>query len=164
MKKVFAAILALTLALALAACGKGGEPANPEAPDLSQYCQDFMASLGEENAPAMIDANEDPSYVETFFPGLGEYELKQSVLQMAMISAVPFELDLVECANAVDVEQVKGIFQTRIDNQVNGGAFYPETTAAWEKAQLIVQGNVVALIVAGEYQSEAEEAFNALFA
>ena len=83
---------------------------------------------------------------------------------MAAIGAVAFEFALVECENAADVETVKGIFEARVDAQVNGGAFYPETTAAWEKAEVIVNGNVVALIVAGEQQADAVAAFNALFA
>ncbi len=161
MKRMLSAALALTLVLALAACG--GKPAK-EAPDLKKFYEDYMATLDEENTPAMMDANEDASYVDTFFPGLNDVELKQSVLQMAMISAVAYEIDLVECANESDVETVKGIFQARIDNQVNGGAFYPETTAAWEKAELLVNGNVVALIVAGEQQAAVVDAFNALFA
>ena len=164
MKRLVMTLMALTLILSLAACGgKGNDSQAKEAPDLAKYYEDFMASLGE-NAPAMMDANEDASYVENFFPGLSGYELKQSVLQMAMISAVAFEFDLVECADASDVEAVKAIFQERIDSQVNGGAFYPETTESWEKADLIVNGSVVALIVAGEKQAAAVEAFNALFA
>ena len=163
MRRIRMTLVILAMALVLAACGgKETGTQTKEAPDLAKYYEDFMASLGE-NAPAMIDANEDESYVETFFPGLSGCELKQSVLQMAMISAIAFELDLVECASGEDVETVKDIFQGRIDNQVNGGAFYPETTEAWEKADLIVNGNVVALIVAGEQQTAAVEAFNALF-
>lgn len=161
MKRLLAAALALTLVLALAACG--GEPAK-EAPDLKKFYDDYMAALDEENTPAMVDANEDASYVDAFFPGLNDVELKQSVLQMAMISAVAYEIDLVECASESDVETVKGIFQARIDSQVNGGAFYPETTAAWEKAELLVNGNVVALIVASDQQAAVVDAFNALFA
>lgn len=160
MKKLTMAVLALSLLLSLAACG--GQTA--AAPDLEQYYQDFMASLGEENTPAMTDANEDASYVDAFFPGLNDIELKQSVLQMAAISATAFELDLVECADEGDAETVRSIFQARVDSQINGGAFYPETTAAWEKAEILVNGGVVALIVAGEHQSDAVDAFNALFA
>lgn len=163
MKRMITALMALVLVLSLAACGgKETDAQTKEAPDLASFYQDFMASLGE-NAPAMVDANEDESYVENFFPGLSAYELKQSVLQMAMISAVAYEFDLVECANESDVEAVKAVFQARIDNQVNGGAFYPATTEAWEKADLLVNGTVVGLIVAGEEQAGAVEAFNALF-
>lgn len=159
-KRLMIAALALSLLLVLAACG--GETVQEDAPDLQQYYDDFMASL-EDNAPTMADTNEDASYVDAFLPGLNDIELKQSVLRMALTSIVGFEFDLVECANESDVETVQSIFQARIDNQVNGGAFYPETTESWENASLLVNGNVVALIVTGEYQNEAVDAFNALF-
>ena len=162
MKKIFAAALAMVMMLSLVACGGNKAPA--EAPDLTKYYEDFMATLGEGNTPAMVSANDDASYVDSFFPGLNDVELKQSVLMMAAMAQVGFEIDLVECANADDVETVKGILQARIDSQVAGGAFYPSVAEAWEKAELIVNGNVVALICAGEAQDSAVEAFNALFA
>lgn len=158
MKKALALVLALTLLLALTACGKK----SAEAPDLSAYYADFEASLGEENAPMVMDAN-DEGLVDQFYPGLSDYSLKQSVIKLAAINSVAYEFALVECEKEEDVEAVKGILQTRIDNQVSGGAFYPETTEAWQKAELIVNGNVVALIVAGESQADAVTAFNALF-
>lgn len=161
LRKIIAIVLSLTLIFALSACG--AESSKPEeVPDLNQFYDDFMASLGDD-APAMIDVYEDESYVETFFPGLNDIELNQSVLRMSMISAIAFELALVECANEEDVETVQTIFQGRIDSQVDGGAWYPETTASWENADLLVNGNVVALIVAGEYQDDAVAMFNELF-
>ena len=143
-------------------------PKQEEAPaaqsvDLNKCVSAILNSLGEGNSPAMMDAASDSSYVESFFPGLTGYEMKQCVLQMAMMSQVGFELDMVECANAADVAAVKAIFQTRIDNQVNGGAWYPAVTAAWENADLLVKGNVVALIVAGDFQDTAVSAFNGIF-
>ena len=93
---------------------------------------------------------------------MNDVELTQSVLQTALISGGVFELDLVECASEDDVETVQSIFQSRIDNQLLG-AFYPDTTANWENADLLVNGNVVALLVVGEYQEDAVAAFNALF-
>ena len=161
MKKLISAVLALTMILCFAACGSKG---NVEAPDLQKYYDDFMATLGADNTPAMMNANEDASYVDSFFPGLNDITLNQSVLQMAMMSQVGFEIDLVECANAEDVETVKSIFQARVDNQVAGGAFYPAVAEAWENAEIIVNGNCVALIVAGEQTADAVSAFNALFA
>lgn len=162
MKKLISAILALTMMLCLAACGSKGGSANVEAPDLQKYYDDFLASLGADNAPMMMPVEGEA--LDAFYAGLSGVATKQSVIQMAAIGAVAFEFALVECENAADVETVKGIFEARVDAQVNGGAFYPETTAAWEKAEVIVNGNVVALIVAGEQQADAVAAFNALFA
>ena len=109
----------------------------------------------------VMDAN-DEGLVDQFYPGLSDYSLKQSVIKLAAINSVAYEFALVECEKEEDVEAVKGILQTRIDNQINGGAFYPETTEAWQKAELITNGNVVALIVAGEKQADAVTALKAL--
>lgn len=158
MKKLLAVALTLALALGLVACG-GQEEA--EVPDLQTYYDDFMASLGEENAPMMMDITDD--MIESVYPGLGSYELKQGVFKTAAISAVAFEMALVEVSDEADVEAVKGIFQSRIDGQIAGGAMYPATVEAWQSAQVLANGNVVALICAGEQQTAAVDAFNALF-
>ena len=158
MKRILTAILALALCLGLAACGNDTAA---DAPDLQAYYDDFMASLGEEDAPMMMEITDD--LVDSMYPGLSDYELSQRVLYTAAISAVAFEMALVEVADAADVEAVKGIFQSRIDSQVEGGAMYPATVEAWQSAEVIVQGNVVALIAAGELQSDAVAAFNGLF-
>ena len=150
MKKLTAMFLALTMVLALAACGEKAQ----EAPDLNIVYEDFIASLDE--APMMMDVTDD--VVETFYPGLGGVSLKQSVLVTAAISAVAYEIAMVECADSADVETVQGIFQSRIDSQVDGGAMYPATAEAWEGAEILTSGNVVALIVAGQDQAAAAEA------
>ena len=43
-------------------------------------------------------------------------------------------------------------------------AVYPMTLEGWEQAEIVTQGNVVALIVAQGSQDQAVDAFNALFA
>lgn len=163
MKKLTSILLSMTLILTLAACGGGGNGGqNKEAPDLNQYYEDFMASLGADNQPAMGDV--EGEQLAAVYPGLENYATKQAVLKMAMISAVAFEFALVELENESDAQAVADIFQARVDYQVNGGAFYPQTTADWENAQIITHGNVVALIVAGTEQARAVEAFEKLFA
>ncbi len=158
MKKVLSFFLVLALALGMTACGSGKDAA--ETPDLQAYYDDLMTSLGD-NAPMMMEVTDD--LVESMYPGLSSYTFNQKVLQTAAISAVAFEMALVEVADEADVEAVKGIFQSRIDSQVEGGAMYPATIEAWQNAEVIVNGNVVALIAAGESQTEAVDAFNALF-
>ena len=172
MKKLIAAVLALTMVLALAACGStnnnnadnNSDAGNTvvEAPDLTKYYEDFIASLGEENAPFMMPA--DPDTLAAFYPGLSDIATKQCVVQLAAMSAVAFEFALIECENAEDVETVKGILEARKAYQIDGGAWYPETCIAWESTEIIVKGNVVVLILAGEQTADAVSAFNALFA
>ena len=162
MKKFVSIVMAMMLVLSLVACGgNAGGSAAKEAPDLTKYYEDFMASLGEGNAPMMMELDADMT--EAFYPGLNEIETKQKVMQAAGMSAVAYEFALVEVANADDAAKVQEIFEARKETQVNGGAWYPETTAAWEKAEIIANGNVVALIVAGDQQADAVEAFKALY-
>ena len=110
----------------------------------------------------MMDVEAD--LIPQVYPGLEDYELKQSVLKTPMISSVAFEIALVELADASKAQEVADIFQARIDYQVETGAYYPATVESWEKAQVITQGSVVALICAGSEQDQAVEAFNKLFA
>lgn len=133
-----------------------------DAPDLNQYYEDLMASLGEDNQPAMMDV--EAEMVEQVYPGLGALETKQLVAKTPMITSVAFELVLVELADEADVQAAQDILQARIDYQIESGAVYPATVEAWESAQILTQGNVVALICAGAEQERAVEAFNALFA
>lgn len=162
MKKLFAALLALTCALALAACGGRDGGFDDKAPDLSQYYEDFMSTLGADNTPAMMDL--EGEFLEGVYPGLSDYAAKQAVVKTAAISSVPYEFALVELEKASDAKAVADIFQARVDMQVQGGAFYPETIAGWEKAQVLTHGKVVALIVAGGEQEDAVAAFEKLFA
>ena len=162
MKKIFTVLLAVTVVLSLVACGsKSGSP-DQDAPDLNRYFEDFMSGLGEENAPAMMDL--EGQYLEAAYPGLSAYQTKQCVVKAAAISSVPFEFALVELENEADAKAVADIFQARIDYQIENGAFYPMTLEGWEQAEIVTQGNVVALIVAQGSQDQAVDAFNALFA
>ena len=78
-----------------------------------------------------------------------------------MITAVAYEIALVEVANSDDVAAVQEIFQTRIDTQVESGAFYPGTVEAWQnQSEIVTRDNYVALFV-GEGYEQMVELFNA---
>ena len=163
MKRLLSILLSMTLLLGLAACGtKGNDAPAKEAPDLNQYYEDFMASLPENDRPAMMDLEAD--LLSQNYPGLENIQTKQLVAKAAMISMVAYEFVLVEAENAADAQKVSEILQARIDYKIEDGAFYPMTLEGWENAEIVTQGNVVALIVAQDRQDQAVEAFNKLFA
>ena len=93
MKKILSAILAMSLVLLLAACGsKGGEGTGNDGAksvDLNQYYEDFMASLGADNTPAMMDVEAEA--LDSLYQGLSAYKTAQSVVKVAAINSVAFE-------------------------------------------------------------------------
>ena len=109
----------------------------------------------------MVEVTDD--LLESYYPGLSEYTLKQQIIRMPLMSAVVNEVAFVECENEEDAAKVAEIFQKRIDDQAEGGAWYPESMAAWSEGEVITRGNYVALIASASYQKELSDAFNALF-
>ena len=132
--------------------------------DLAAFCESVTGSA--ENWPAMVAMGQES--VDAFYPGLSDISTKQCSIYMAMISATVGEIALVQVENADDVQAVKDIFQARIDYQVGdetnpGGAWYPETTALWEKAEICVSGNYL-MLVSHENAADIAASFYALFA
>ena len=101
------------------------------------------------------------------YEGLGDVSLKQCTAGMAAVSAVVGELILAEVSDSKDVQTVKDIFQARIDSQVNGGAFYPDTIDGWKVGGRVAShGNYVMMVALGDPDEAdaAVAAFQALFA
>ena len=64
---------------------------------------------------------------------------------------------------AADVDGVKAIFQSRIDAQVDGGAWYPESIEGWQNnSRIVTNGNFV-MMIAWSLCEDAVADFNALF-
>ena len=108
MKKVISFLLAATMALSLAACGNSGSGGSGDAItiDLSAFYTEMYDSIfpDPDNAPALSEITGD--YLEQTYPGLSEVETKQCLAYAPMITAVAYEIALVEVANADDVAKV----------------------------------------------------------
>ena len=131
--------------------------------DLNAFYQSLVQSYGE-NFPANMNLCEMVEMLDGFYPGLSGLETKQMMIYQPMMGAVVCEIALVEVANAADVETVKGIFQSRIDSQVDGGAWYPESIEGWKNnSRIAVNGNCVMMIAYSECDAVVD-AFNGLFA
>ena len=161
MKKLIALSLALvTLLATLTACGTKPAAGNADV-NLESFYQTIFTDP--ENTPAMGPM--DAEMLEAFYPGLTAVELKQTVAYMPMITAVPCEIVMVECANAADVDAVKAIFEARIEAMVNDHFNYPAVIEAWEKeATVVTNGNYVAMFVINGMTQQAVDGFNAAFA
>lgn len=95
----------------------------------------------------------DGEFLQAFYPELNTIPSKQLEVYLPMMTFQAIEIALVEVENPSDVEKVKEIFQVRINNQIDGGAWYPETIEGWKNsAEIVTNGNYVMLIVHPEYQ------------
>ena len=132
----------------------------PSGVDLEAFYQTIF--LDPANAPALVAM--DDSVLDGFYPGLTTIATNQRVAYMPMMTAVPCEIVMVECANAADVDAVKALFQARITSQVDNHFNYPMVIEAWEKESKVVSnGNFVALFVISGMTDEVVSNFNALF-
>ena len=130
--------------------------------DLAAFYETIITSVSEDNRPFMMEL--DAETAEMIYPGMGAIATNQKVLYMPGMSAVACEISMVECANAADVETVKTIFQTRINTQVEGGAWYPETIEGWKNnSKIVVKDNFVCLFVIPEGMMDAASEFEKLF-
>ena len=129
--------------------------------DLNAFYEKVATAQGE-NWPFMMLA--EGEMLDGFFPGLSGIATKQCYAYLPAMSAVAAEVVLVEVENASDVEAVKTILQARIDAQVDGGAWYPETIEGWKNnSRIIVNGNCIMMAVYSDVEILVS-GFNGLFA
>ena len=136
-------------------------PGEPVAIDLTQFVFDLADKHGE-NFAANTDVVEFGMHND-LYPGIGDIATNQLVIYQPMMGAVVCEIALAEVADAADVEAMKAVFQARIDAQVDGGAWYPESILGWENnSRIVTNGNFV-MMIAWQFCDDAVADFNALF-
>ena len=161
MKKRAVWILAAFLLLA-SGCGGQQEEGRAEDSDVALntlYAGMEMSCGWEEGYMADVEGE----LLEGYYPGLSEIPAKQLVVKIPAMSSDVNEIVLMQGETEEDAESAAAILQARIDAQAEGGAWYPETQAAWEKAKVLRQGTYAALIASGEFQESLEEQFNQQF-
>lgn len=136
------------------------KPEEPAKVDLEAFYNTIFTDPA--NSPSLVPMDND--VLDAFYAGLNAISLKQKVAYMPIMTAVPCEIVMVECANAADVDAVKAIFKARISSQVDNHFNYPLVIEAWEKeAKVVSNGNFVALFVISGMTDEVAANFNALF-
>ncbi len=157
-------ILILTALLMLAAgCGgqRDGEGGAEEAEvSLSALYAGMAEACGwEEDYMTSVDGG----LLEEYYPGLSGLSGKQLIAQVPAMSSDVNEIVLFQGETEEDGEKAAEILQARIDGQVEGGAWYPETLESWKSAKVLRQGAYAALIASGTHQEELEELFSFQF-
>ena len=162
MKKIFALLLALVMALALVACGQkedniGGETKDDQTQTDGQSVDlraEYDAAIKQvqdelgDNAPVLLEETA-VELLNSYYPGLEKAQIKQSVFFLSP-TATYCEVSMVEAASAADAELVRQSFQSRVDEMANDTA-YPEEAGMWKNcATVSVNGNYVVLEVLPE--------------
>ena len=137
MKKIFALLLALVMALALVACGQkedniGGETKDDQTQTDGQSVDlraEYDAAIKQvqdelgDNAPVLLEETA-VELLNSYYPGLENAKLKQGVFFISP-TATSCEVSMVEAESAADAEIVRQSFQARVDSMANDTT-YPE--------------------------------------
>lgn len=162
MKKKAVWVLAALLLLA-SGCGGGKEnDGSAEKADVSLnglYAGMAKTCGWEEGYMTAIEGE----LLEEYYPGLGEISTRQLVAQVPAMSSDVNEIVLFQGETEEDAESATEILQARIDSQVDGGAWYPESLESWKSARVLREGTYAALIASGAHQGELEELFSLQF-
>lgn len=153
-KNVTWLLICLLMSMVFAGCSdtadKKEEAANEVVEDwnLEELFQKGMDSYAEkEIEPPVLFPETDLGYLENFYPGISNANIKQICVAMAPVTNAPMEIALVEVAEESDVEVVRDIFQARIDERANDTT-YPEDAGVWKKNGIVtVKGNYVFMAV-----------------
>ncbi len=129
------------------------EPPVEETPDdteldLAAVYEAGMARLaeGEVEAPFLFPES-NLEYLNNFYPGILDVELKQYYFAMAPVTNAPLEIAMVEAASEADAKAVREIFRERVE-QRSADSSYPEETAVWKNnARVTSRGCYVFLAV-----------------
>ena len=89
---------------------------------------EVLAQMGDDAPILFPETNID--YLNAFYPGLADIEMKQLYAGVAPVTNAPFEIILVEVADKADVPTVLEIFHARMDKG-SGDTTYPENAEAW---------------------------------
>lgn len=157
----FSIIIALTLCFGLlAGCGSTSGKGEETQVNLNE----FYTSLAEtyEMQFGMEEADED--LTNNFYSGLNDIETLQQSIYITMMTMATHEVALVQVADEKDVDAVKAIFQTRVDDQVNGGAWYPMAIEEWDQNSRIASNGRYVMLAVHPDSDDIVDQFNALFA
>ena len=146
--------------------GNSGGSSPPETPETPAPAQvDLSAFYTTESGKyefGMVTLA-DAELAANVYPGLFDIAAEQCLPYINMMTMNTSEIVLVQVTNSSDVDKVKSILQSRIDAQVEGGAWYPSAIDAWQNnSRIVSNGNYIMMVVHESCDSIVSD-FNALF-
>ena len=170
MKRVFALVLTLLLAVSLAACGKKPAADAGKQVDLAAFAQSVTEAHEFSGFLQRVDLD-DPDLgelmaqsMDNYYPGLVDLDLEQLEVYMSMISFSSGELALVQAKDADGAAAAMDILQARVAaKSTDGPGNYPGEVEMWlRNAKVTSNGNYVMMVCAEDSEAIVGE-FDALF-
>ena len=127
--------------------------------DLTAFYNDMISQYEFQSLQAFTG-----EVLESYYPGMSAIATNQCLIMGTMMSMNNGQFCLVEVSDSKDVDTVKSIFQTRIDNMAGGGAWYPGPTEIWTNSSRVVSNGNYVMMVVHPNCDDIVDAFNALFA
>ena len=127
--------------------------------DLTAFYNDMISQYEFQSLQAFTG-----EVLESYYPGMSAIATEQCLIMGTMMSMNNGEFCLVEVSDSKDVDTVKSIFQTRINNMAGGGAWYPGPTEIWTNNSRVVSNGNYVMMVVNPSCDDIVDAFNALFA
>lgn len=133
------------------------EPSAAASVDLASFYQTVM-----DNYEFGFLELADQTLLDNYYPGLSDIDTEQCLVYICMMSLNNGEFALVQVKDTGDVPAVEEILQARVDNMVDGGAWYPEAIEQWANHSRVVSNGNYVMMVVHESADSIVAAFNDL--
>ena len=136
--------------------GQESEPGDAEE-RYGSFDEFFKAVQADYELPMLEEM--DGEMIRSWYPGIEELDVTAVRGYMPMISSVAYEFVFAELRDEKSAAAAGELFEKRIREQAEGGAWYPESMAAWGRAEVVTEGNFAAMIAAGDDSAAIAEEF-----
>ncbi len=155
MKRLIVLCLALVMALSLAACGNNdSDNTEPSDTAVEMDMQEVYTKVGQAvEMPEMLALNES---LMLDYCGIAAEDVKQAIVYICADSLRTDEIWLIEAADDAAAKRIVDLANARLKTKGDESITYsPEQYAVVEKAQLLQQGNYIALFVSPNAENMA---------
>lgn len=155
MKRLIVLCLALVMAFSLAACGNNdSDNTEPSGTAVEMDMQEVYTKVGQTvEIPEMLALNES---LMLDYCGIAAEDVKQTIVYICADSLRTDEIWLIEAVDDAAAKRIVDLANARLKTKGDESITYsPEQYAVVEKAQLLQQGNYIALFVSPDAEAMA---------
>lgn len=163
MKKIFSFLLAMTMVLALTACGNKSEPNNkkdPPAADVTLTAQEVLDALKEKLGESFTSDTAETDERMSGYYGLDMSKVESWAAESNSLSSMNMDCTVILKVKDGYAQDAAALLQQAFDQTASYARMYQMDLHRVLQGRLFVQGNYVALIIEGQqgdWQASEEE-------